>query len=74
MRQDIANGRKNCHSMCPIALALKRNFPHQKVLVGIEWLQVGPKDYRCDRKAKDFIYSFDRGEEVKPVTVSLEEI
>ena len=68
----ILRGRRGKHCECPIALALRE-------LTGDQWFVLYP--YAVDgkqnthwlpREAKDFIYFFDGGAKVKPISFELE--
>lgn len=63
--KDIMEGKPGYSSFCPIALALKRQFPKQRICVAAR-INIG--NYRRDLppKADDFILDFDHGNRVYP--------
>jgi hypothetical protein len=75
-QDDIDCGRRYDNCACPVALALRRMFPGQSVMVYQTHAVVGGKSYLLDREGADLIYYFDRrgpnGEgQVYPRTISL---
>ena len=77
--EDIEFGRRKSPFHCPIALAGKRVFG-RKVSVGrivrveSKWWEGFWKDqpgYTLTKEAKEFMYLFDIGKSVKPITIEL---
>lgn len=70
----INNGRPASPCDCPIALAMKENTGEKwEVCNVLMWKMVDTSEnYRLPSEARDFIYLFDRGEEVKPFSFEVE--
>jgi hypothetical protein len=84
-QKDIDSGTRNSSVACPIARALGRalceqNIPFQGISVGPDECAVfpdGDRDVKFQRAglpkiATAFIYLFDQGAKVEPITFSLE--
>ena len=77
-QEDINNAttrikEKACASgNCPIALAVKRKFRRKNVTVGVGTLFFTRDDnnklYDLPAAARKFVYQFDRGQKVAPLT------
>ena len=57
-------GHRNDSVNCPVALALKRTFPVEKVCVGTNVMTIGKQTILMPKKASDFVLSWDNGDEV----------
>lgn len=73
-REHIENALKDTLELCPIELALKsKGCLHPIVnICGIEFTRLG-KEYcvPLSRKLKTFMYRFDDGKPVKPITFTI---
>ena len=70
-QEDIEIGIKKSSSRCPIARALMRIFPGNKVRVGFEDILIYNSyglvnRYKSTKNMKRFMNSFDHGKPVKP--------
>ena len=66
-QEDINNGKAKKGRHCPIALAVKREYPHApSVVVGPKTIHIGGLCGNLSKRAQDFITAFDRGNGVKP--------
>lgn len=72
---DIDKGDRACRYNCPVALALRRVI-HTDVEVGDTCLATKIDDAIIDVESppavKEFVFDFDRGEEVKPFVFEVE--
>lgn len=59
--EDVVDGKVGDPCGCPIALALKRQFPEAKVHVGGQNCSVGDNMYHLSSDAQDFVRDFDLG-------------
>lgn len=64
--EDIEKGARECEFSCPIALALRREFPKTEVCVDSIDIRVGDVSVKTPETAALFISDFDCGDEVEP--------
>jgi len=72
LQDDIKKGKPRCPCVCPIALAVKRAVEVDTIAIwgrGLNYIN-GIKYRLCDT-GSDFVYNFDKYEEVKPCSVVL---
>jgi hypothetical protein len=67
----ILKGRRRCALFCPVALAL-RDIGMSEPVVATKELTYRDKLIPLPQNVKDFIYKFDRREDVAPFTFELE--
>ena len=79
-QKDIDEGVQGECTLCPIALAFKRNINFKAVYVNGKSIDVwyprsgGVKTYELPKKAQTFVKRFDRQEPVKPFSFELENL
>jgi hypothetical protein len=70
--EDINRGTPAHTEWCPVALALRREFPAARVAVGTTFARITTRfrkrSYRFSPEGRDFISTFDAGCPVTPVT------
>ncbi len=69
-QEDIDQGDKYNPGWCPVALAVKRTTGNKDVSVGF-WVHVDGTIYRLANRISDWIYRFDQGGTVRPITFRL---
>jgi len=57
-------GQRNNGANCPIALAVKRMFPGEKINVGSRILTIGERNIMLPNMAQEFITKWDNMESV----------
>jgi hypothetical protein len=65
---DIAFGKMYSGSNCPVALAMKRAFNTDKVIVGLHSARVNGGAVMLPAEAQQFIEKFDSNKHVEPFT------
>lgn len=74
-QQDINRGIKMACLHCPVSLALTRSYnSKESIFVGGADYFVKNRVYRLPQELKDFIHKFDNGFEVKPFTLTFQEV
>jgi hypothetical protein len=68
---DIKMGTWRCAYHCPVAMAIKRRFLDQRVIVSRTEIGVGMEHVSLPNKAIRFIERFDAGKTVKPFSFVL---
>ena len=79
--EDILMGERGDSSFCPIANAGRRVF-NRKVTVARDfrvysawweyiWYSTWKAEYKLPKEAKEFMYQFDIGNPVEPITIEL---
>ena len=66
-QEDIDQGDKYNPRWCPVARALKRTTGDRDVSVGY-MVDIGGTIYRLSNRMSDWIYRFDQGGTVRPIT------
>lgn len=66
LKKDIQKGKQATLSRCPIALAIRRQFPGKTIAVGYGFVLIGHKVFELPPKAKKFLSKFDNSKAVKP--------
>ena len=69
----IVRGEKESALSCPIALAMQEQLDNPEIQVGAElfWLKDGEPFNDLPDIACDFIYAYDRGEPVYPISFEI---
>lgn len=72
--QDLINkGQKNTGTLCPVALAIREEYPTVYVQHGIIFLEPTSctKEYYCSYRLKKWLVDFDKNVKVEPFTLYL---
>lgn len=70
-QSDIDNGRRLSPGFCPISLAFKREMPGKKVSVKKTSMILGDEELFFIAPVTEFIYDFDMGKKVKPLSIRI---
>ena len=72
-RDDVARGEPGDPEACPVALALKRLFPGQRIAVQPAGIRVEKAVHRCPDDVRRWCDAFHSGERVEPFAFKLPE-
>lgn len=67
--QDIQQGIKKSLTHCPIALSIRRQYPHVWVHVLSPYLEINSTVLHFDKSTRQFIIDFDQGKSVQPFSI-----
>lgn len=70
-RDDMLNGTRGDSTSCPLAIALKRQFPMLYVRVYSQVAYIGEAEYTLTKQTAFLVHRIDRGLFVAPQTVRL---
>lgn len=72
-QEDIDNGTPGDETCCPIALAVKRQYPeYNEVSVEIDVLFLDDINYLMPIEASNFVDDFDEGKSVAPLEFEID--
>lgn len=69
-QKDIDKGEPGEPTLCPIALACRRQFPGKRPEVSSVRIRIGSRDFKHPR-LKQFVRDFDAGNEMKPTRFTI---
>ena len=71
--EDINEGYKNSSSRCPIALAVRKEYPNGYGAATREYIRLNDIRYTIPEEALIFMHSFDTGYPVMPFSFAIGE-
>jgi hypothetical protein len=73
-QDDIDDGIRGSYCDCPIALAIKRQFPGKEIIVSKYILGIGGVNtWNVPKPVYNFIDRFDNGNPVEPIVFEIDE-